>query len=162
MKHLPIHGVDDVTGCDGDCAVYRPGHQVHFIQARHVGQSPWGWRDAVVTSVYGLTAHLSYVDHDAAPRVWHHRSLAGVLEPGAPVRLHERLHVLGSPAGWFCVRVEDGLGPAPAPDAPELWADQVSVGVVDLSTGVAWATDHRPGAMPDEGDHGLPGSGAVK
>jgi hypothetical protein len=135
---------ESITSCRGSrCLSYRGGHHVHPIQARKVGESPWGWRDATITAVDGLGVHLAYVEHDAAPVVWHHRSLAGVLHAGAPVRLHEQYFVLGCPAGWFSVQVEGGLGAVTAPEAPELWSGETSVGIVEIATGNALPTDHR-------------------
>jgi hypothetical protein len=136
---------ETIAGCrDKKCGSFHGGHQVHPIQARKVGETPWGWRDAIVTAVDGLVVQVAYLGHDdARPVVWHHRSLAEVLAPGDPVRLHEQYFVLGCPAGWFSVYVEGGLGPVPTPQAPELWAGQTSAGIVDVGTGIALPTDHR-------------------
>jgi len=127
---------------NGRCNSYAAGHLVHFIQARLVGESPWGWRDAVVTGIEGLTVYLEYLHEVGQPECWHHRSLSDVLEPGAPVRLHERYHVLGCPAGWFSVHISDGLGAIPTPDDTAAWKDLSSPGIVDLSKGAGVATDH--------------------
>lgn len=130
--------------CPSDpCPSYRAGHNVHFIQARKVGQSPWGWRDAVVTGINEIEIGLAYVTQDAEPVLWHHRSLAEHISIGAPVRLHEQYFVLGTPTGWFSVVVRDGLGPVPEPPEISLWATEVTPGIVDLATGIALPTDHH-------------------
>ncbi|WP_148616533.1 hypothetical protein [Nocardioides rubriscoriae] len=128
-----------LTPCTGPhCGSYRAGHQIHFIHANHVGRTPWGWRDAVVTAITGLTVHLAYVDHDSALEVWHHQPLADTLAVGDPVRLHEQYYVLDTPSGWHCVRVLDGgLGDVPTPEQPALWAPETTNPIVDLATGVA-------------------------
>ena len=45
--------MSDLTPCvvsdDVFCRSYLPGHHTHWIHAKHVGRTPWGWRDAVVT-----------------------------------------------------------------------------------------------------------------
>jgi hypothetical protein len=136
---------DTADGCEsGQCASYHAGHSIHFIQARKVGESPWGWRDGVVIGVDGLDATVAYLGEDATPSVWHHRSLSLYVEVGDPVRLHEQYGVLGCPSGWFSVAITGGLGPVAQPDAPGLWIAETTVGVVDLATGIAIATDHRP------------------
>ncbi|MDQ6687686.1 MAG: hypothetical protein M3Z50_08775 [Actinomycetota bacterium] len=131
------------------CQSYNRGHQIHFIQARHVGESPWGWRDATITDIDEGKVLLAYVHEDGNPVVWHHRPLSGVLSAGEVVRLHEGLRVLGTPSGWFCVAIEHGLGAVPEPDEPALWAAETSLGIVDLSTGNAVGTDHQR-EQPDE------------
>jgi len=124
------------------CAGYAPGHHMHFIHAKRVGLSPWGWRDAVVLSVEGQFACLAYLEGDATPVVWHHTSLKRVIGAGDPVRLHEQYYALGCPAGWFNVVVEGGIGAVPEPADKAAWEDQVTGFAVDLATGVALALDH--------------------
>jgi hypothetical protein len=135
------------TPCDGPatgrCQRYHPGHNTHWIHAKHVGRSPWGWRDGVVTALSGQHLTVRYLVEDAEVRLWHHEDLSGEVTVGAPVRVHERLHVLGGPFGWLNVTVDGGLGAVPEPAEPALWADQVTSGVQDLSTGRALALD-RP------------------
>ncbi|WP_147915915.1 hypothetical protein [Ruania zhangjianzhongii] len=129
------------------CTSYRPGHRVHIIQAQLVAQTPWGWRDAVLRGMQSGWLHLSYLDAEAHPRIWSHTALTDVLCPGAPVRLHEQFHVLGSPAGWFNVVHRDGSGAVPAPAHPSLWHAEPRRAAVDNHTGRALPLDHlRPGA----------------
>ena len=138
---------DPLLRCPADpCPSFRAGHNVHFIQARKAGQSPWGWRDAMVTGIGGLEVHLAYVAEDAEPVVWHHRSLGEQVSVGAPVRLHEEYFVLGTSIGWFSVVVRDGLGPVDQPEETSLWDADSSPGIVDVATGIALPTDHRPEA----------------
>lgn len=143
MQEVPPEAV---TSCRSQrCGSYHPGHDVHFIQARKAGESPWGWRDATVVAVDGHQAVLAYLVGNVELTVWHHRSLAGRLSPGAPVRLHEEYFLLGTPSGWWSVAVVGGVGSVPAPADPALWSAQTSPGIVDLAAGVALATDHEPG-----------------
>lgn len=131
------------TRCTGEpCQSYRPGHHMHVSHARRIGETPWGWRDAIVTAISGQVIAVGYVHDDACPTVWHHRSLIEYLRPGDPVRLHERYYALGCAAGWFNVVIEAGLGPVPEPDDPSVWAAQTSVGIVDMATGAALPMDH--------------------
>ena len=140
------------TPCDHDagatqCATYWPGHNTHWIHARKVGETPWGWRDAVVSAIDGRWITVVYVDGAHEVQLWHHEELAGELEVGAPVRLHERYHVLGGPFGWLNVEVRGGLGPVPEPEDTAAWEHRMTGGVQDLSTGRALALD-----WPQDGD----------
>lgn len=132
---------------ESPCTSYGPGHNLHFIQARFVGGTPWGWRDAVLQRVEDGWLHLSYLDTPAHPILWHHADLTDVLSPGAPVRLHEQYHVLGSPAGWSSVVIHQGVGAVPEPAHPNLWRAEMTAAVVDNRTGRALPLDHLdPGA----------------
>lgn len=126
----------------GRCQFYHPGHNLHSIHASHVGSSPWGWRDAVVTAVEDCWLTLHYALEDASVRLWHHDALHDLVEEGDPLRVHEGLHVLGGPFGWLNVIVEDGLGPVSEPVEKTMWADEVTGGVQDLTSGRALALDH--------------------
>ena len=137
--------MSDVTPCvagDGaHCSSYRPGHSTHWIHAKQVGRTPWGWRDAVVSGIDGRWITVTYVEAGQQVRLWHHAGLTGELKVGAPVRLHEQYYVLGGPFGWLNVVVEGGLGPVPEPEDPAAWQEQVTGGVQDLGTGRALALD---------------------
>lgn len=131
--------------CEPDrnsCHRYGSGHHVHHIQARFVGRSPWGWRDGLVAALDGGWLSVDYLEGDVCVRVWHHDRLDPGVAVGDPVRVHERLSVLGGPFGWLSVLVEGGMGPVPEPTAPELWVDQMSSAVTDLGTGRSLPTDH--------------------
>lgn len=123
------------------CQHYAPGHNTHCIHAKHVGRSPWGWRDGLVALIDGHWLHISYVGDSGEVRVWHHEALGDEVAVGDPVRVHEGLHVLGGPFGWLNVIAQGGLGAVPEPAEPALWADEVTRGVQDLSTGRALALD---------------------
>lgn len=125
---------------DDRCGSYGAGHLMHWIHARHVGESPWGWRDGVISYVHGRWLEVSYVE-DGYVRVWHHEVLAD-LTAGTPVRVHERYHALGGPFGWLNVHAEGGLGDVPEPAEAWLWSDEMTSGVVDNSSGRAIALDH--------------------
>jgi hypothetical protein len=58
------------------CQHYAAGHNTHWIHAKHVGRSPWGWRDGVVRRIDGLWLTVDYVQVAGALRVWHHESSA--------------------------------------------------------------------------------------
>lgn len=126
------------------CTAYWPGHLMHAIHANQVGRMPWGWRDGVVVGIDGLAITVGYLDDPASPLLWHHQDLGDVLQVGDPVRVHERFHTLGCPAGWFNCVVENGAGAVPEPDDAAGWDAEVTRGVVDLSTGIAAAVDHTP------------------
>ncbi len=137
--------MSDLTPCvvrdDDFCRSYLPGHHTHWIHAKHIGRTPWGWRDAVVTGFDAGWTAVAYVESGRPVRLWHHVDLAGELAVGAPVRVHERYYVLGGPFGWVNVVVEGGLGPVPEPADPAAWADRVTGGVQDLGTGRGLALD---------------------
>ncbi len=128
----------------GQCQGYQPGHNTHWIHAKHVGRTPWGWRDAVVRRLDGCWITVTYLEGGHEVRLWHHDELAGELGAGAPVRLHEQYSVLGGPFGWLNVVVSGGLGQVPAPTDAEAWEREMTGGVQDLGTGRALPLDwHR-------------------
>lgn len=125
----------------GDCHSYHPGHQVHAIHAKRVGQTPWGWRDAVVVEAVDRVLTVEYLQGGRAV-LWHHVPLGHELPPGSPLRVHERYYVIGAPLGWLNVLVTEGIGAVPEPEEPMLWAPEATWGVADLSTGRAIPLDH--------------------
>ena len=136
--------MSEPTPCDvrdGRCQSYAPGHHTHSIHAKQIGLAPWGWRDAVVTSVADRWTTVTYLEHTHPVRLWHHVDLAGELQIGAPVRVHERFWVLGGPFGWLNVVVEGGLGAVPEPANRSAWQGQMTGGVQDVGTGRALALD---------------------
>jgi hypothetical protein len=100
------------------------------------GESPWGWRDAVVTAMRGLEVTVEYVTDEGRPVLWHHRPLEEYVAVGDPVRMHERYSLMDARGHWFSVRLADGLGPVADPDHPELWLAETTVAVVDHAAGV--------------------------
>jgi hypothetical protein len=60
---------------------------------------------------------VTYVGSGRRVLVWHHVDLAGEVEVGAPVRLHEEYSVLGGPFGWLNV-MERWARPVPVPTVP--------------------------------------------
>ena len=135
----------EVKPCDryggAQCGAYYPGHHTHWIHAKHVGRTPWGWRDAVVARIDGCSLTVTYVESDREVELWHHVPLAGEVAIGAPVRLHEEYYVLGGPFGWVNVVVRGGLGPVPEPVDPSAWDDRVTGGVQAMATGRALPLD---------------------
>lgn len=118
------------------CQSYRFGHHVHFIHGNRLGETPWGWRDAVVTALAAKGwIDVAYVAEESAAHLWHHRDLTGEIGVGAPVRVHERYPALSGAFGIVNVSIIGGLGPVPEPEHPQTWAQKMSVGVVDLSSG---------------------------
>jgi hypothetical protein len=144
--------MSDPTHCvvqdGGQCQAYFPGHNTHWIHAKHVGRTPWGWRDAVVRTIDGCALTVAYVDSGHEVELWHHDALAGELAVGVPVRLHEQYSVLGGPFGWLHVVVRDGLGSVPEPTDTTACKRAMTGGVQDLGTGRALALD-----WPDPEDH---------
>lgn len=131
----------DVTGCASiatgkPCESYRFGHHTHWIHADHLGQTPWGWRDGPVASA-GDDGWITvdYLLDGGSARVWHHEDLR--VPVGTPVRVHEEWMGLSGLFGMVNVALTAGIGAVPAPEHPETWAQEMSVGVVDLSTGRA-------------------------
>ena len=133
------------TACSsrGQCQMFWAGHNTHWIHAKHIGRTPWGWRDAIVTSVGYRWVAVEYLHEPARLRLWHHESLTAEIQTGDPVRVHEQYYVLGGPFGWLNVVVAGGLGEVAEPAEPRLWADEMTGGVQDLSTGRALALDHH-------------------
>ena len=129
-------------GVRGYCPWYSDGHAIHAIHARRVGETPWGWRDAVVAEADGRTLMVDYLLFDGGATVWHHFSLEEELPVGSLLRVHERFHVIGAPIGWLNVRLDQGIGAVPEPDNASLWRPESSPAVVDLGSGRAIALDH--------------------
>jgi len=115
---------------------------MHLIHARQLARAPWGWRDAVVTTVAEGWVSALYVETDVAVVAWHHERVPE-LRAGTPIRVHEASGALGGPFGWLNVAVlNGGLGPVPEPADPSVWEDKKVVEAVNLSTGVGIAVDH--------------------
>lgn len=120
------------AACLGEpCRSYRPGHNVHFIQLKQAGLAAWNWRDAVVVALEGLDVRLRYLANDHEFSVRHHKALDSWLQPGDPVSVHERFHLLLAGDTAFSVAVTGGLGEAPQPELPV----QGPVLVAELATG---------------------------
>jgi len=56
----------------GHCQLYWAGHNTHWIHAKHIGRTPWGWRDAAVTGIDGRWLTVDYVLDSGTLRLWHH------------------------------------------------------------------------------------------
>jgi hypothetical protein len=158
--HTGCHRSRNPTGPKpAECGMYLPGHQMHFIHAKHLGLSPHEWRAATVTDATELSTggHLLTVDYLDEPGwawVWHHARVPDVCD-GYPLRVHERLHALDVGAGWLNVDLVASSTPAHelherAAAAPPL-ADTAGPVILDLGTGRAFPpehpglTQHRPG-----------------
>jgi hypothetical protein len=107
---------------------------LHSINARLLGESPWGWRDGVVTAIDGLWIHIEY-PAEGSVRVWHHRDLSAELADGDPVRVHEQYFAMAIPGACLAVYCIQGRGAVPEPAEPALWRSEVTPVVVDLGTG---------------------------
>ena len=126
---------DDMEPCppDGPCQVYWPGHQMHVIHAKHVGRTPWGWRTAVVRATHTEgRIDLEYGDGTDV-RAWHHQPLALVV--GERVGLHEQYHALRTGGRLVNIALDGGAGAVPEPDDLDAWADRMTGGVQDVTTG---------------------------
>ena len=114
---------------------------MHWIHAKVVGKSPWGWRDGVVVAVDpGGVLTIEYLLQAGQVQLWHHQPLAAPV--GSPVRVHEGFHAVGGPFGWCNVFLLSGLGAVPEPADPRLWQAETHPGIVDLATGRALPMDH--------------------
>lgn len=114
---------------------YRPGHAMHPIHARLLGEQPWGWRDGIVRASGEGTHVIDYLAESGEITV--RSTLLAQIAAGSPVRVHERLHALAHGSTWYSVqRDSGGLGPVPEPEHPELWAAEAVPGIVDLARGV--------------------------
>lgn len=112
---------------------YHPGYAMHFIQARLAATTPWGWRPAILTAVDGGHGTASYFQEQGTVTFWHHRPLHA--EPGTPIRVHERYHVLEISDAWLNVRIDSGIGAVPEPADPSLWAAEMGGAIVNAATG---------------------------
>ncbi|MET1058592.1 MAG: hypothetical protein ABWX84_03290 [Nocardioides sp.] len=113
---------------------YRPGFDIHHIQAGLAARQPWGWRSGVVATYADGVAAIDYVSEAGTVEVWHTRDLG--LAPGSVVRVHEGVHVLDTGQSWWSVDVRaGGLGAVPEPAHPELWAAESQVVVTEVATG---------------------------
>ncbi len=100
------------------------------------------WRDATVVTVDDPVVTARYVLENMTIRIWHHESLTSRLVVSEPVRVHEGYHALGARLGWVNVVVLEGIGEVPEPADREVWRPEMTVGAVDLATGIAIAMDH--------------------
>lgn len=83
--------------CDhGDvCSSFAPGHALHLIQARLASATPSDWVDGIVESTDAATGELRVRTLDGQERLlWSAQGAALEAEPGSPVALHSRYHVL--------------------------------------------------------------------
>lgn len=140
---VPNVPTDCIIDQPGDrCGSYRPGHQMHFIHAKKLGEEPWGWRDGVVVSVSpDGWLEVDYVLEPGRVVAHHHEDLTSVLRVGEPVRIHERFYGLSAGFGWVNLCITEGLGWVPEPEDPELWQREVTIAVTDLATGRALPMD---------------------
>lgn len=78
------------------CSTVAPGHALHLIQARLASATPLEWTDAIVTRVDAEegTVQLRAVADGAQLRVWSAASGLRRVEPGTPIAVHRRYHVL--------------------------------------------------------------------
>ena len=128
----------------GRCVAYRPGHQMHFIHAKKVGEEPWGWREGVIATVTpDGWLEIDYTQEPGRVVAFHHHDLTARLAPGDAVRVHEGFHALESVIGWLNIWVGSGLGAVPEPADLEAWRGEISIPVTDLSTGTAFPIDRR-------------------
>lgn len=98
---------------------YQAGHDLHVIHARRIAESPWGWRSGTVTSYVDELLTVDYVFEDGTVEIWHNRLVP--VEPGTPVRVHERYYALELAGVWFNVELcRGGLGAVPEPEEPDL------------------------------------------
>lgn len=83
--------------CDhGDvCSSFAPGHALHLIQARLASATPSDWVDAIVEQADAVTGEVRVRALDGDEwTLWSAQGAALEAEPGSPVALHRRYHVL--------------------------------------------------------------------
>lgn len=115
---------------------YRPGHAMHHIQARLIGETPWGWREGVVRAHADGVFTIDYLEGGAI-EVWHGQQ-PGV-PAGTPVRVHERFRALEVGGTWVNVDIRGGgLGPVPEPAMPELWRAEQTIGITSVADGTGF------------------------
>lgn len=131
---------------------------LHWIHANHLGQTPWGWRDGVVSApLPGAelppgwepqeVVDVAYLEGGRV-RVSNGRPLGARLPVGTPVRVHERYWALQVSRALFPVRLDGGLGDVPKPAQPHLWHAERQVAVTDNATGLAVLLTGRPADDP--------------
>jgi hypothetical protein len=94
--------------CDhGDvCSSFAPGHALHLIQARLASATPSEWADTIVERADAATGDLRVRTLDGEEwNVWSVQGAALEAEPGSPVALHRRYHVLAVGRARFNVAV---------------------------------------------------------
>jgi hypothetical protein len=98
-----------MPGCGDE--LYRPGHNLHWIQTKKAGSDPLAWFPATVIDVDGEIATVRYDDDDSTCRLWRHGGYAGRLRTGDRVSVCERWHVLqlpGTGGGTWAAAVPRG------------------------------------------------------
>lgn len=114
------------------CALYTPGHQVHFIQAKLAREEPEGYRTGTIVSVQDdgwVTVELDcqtrrFWNHDPS---WVRRCIE---ESGGHVGLPGwgLLHAPSANGGRYCICVSDD---GPTPCAPLSTADSSPTGLFE-------------------------------
>ena len=129
---MDASGHDDRCRADlGECTAYRPGHALHVIHARLIGENPRRWRTVTVSRIEGR--ELLLVDEAGAVVVaWHHRLLTDIVAPGDRAAVHDRHNAMAVGGTVLNVRLTGTLS-ATIPAAGE--ADMPGTVVVDLSSG---------------------------
>ena len=97
--------------CDhGDvCSSFSPGHALHLIQARLASATPREWTDGIVEHADAVTGEVRVRTLDGEEwALWSARGAALEAEPGSPVALHRRYHVLAVGRVRFNVSVTPG------------------------------------------------------
>lgn len=122
-----------------NCQNYGPGHTMHWVHAKQVGKTPWGWRDGFARTTADVIV-VAYAGGGSI-EVWHHRRLD--FPPGTPVRVHEQFHALAVASLWINVDIRNGgAGAVLEPSIPELWAAEMQAGITSVveGTGVGLPT----------------------
>lgn len=77
------------------CSSFAPGHSLHLIQARLASATPSDWVDALVETTDAATGSLTVRTLDGdVHALWNAAGAALETQPGSPVALHRRYHVL--------------------------------------------------------------------
>ena len=106
LPPLPVRGASACMCSRGDdCSSFAAGHALHLIQARLASATPSGWVDSMVEAVDHASGDivLRSIEHGERLHIWSAAGAAGALEPGEPVAVHSRYHVLAAGALRFNV-----------------------------------------------------------
>lgn len=114
---------------------YAPGYDAHCIQLRLVGETPWAWRDGIVTESTNGHHRIQYYFEEGSIDVWSAR--ISQIPVGTMVQVHELYYCLALGNSVASVRIDaGGLGAIPQHDGIGSCQRPIVRGIADLSTGL--------------------------
>jgi hypothetical protein len=137
---------DPRPSLDGSkCALYLPGHQVHFVQAAHSSREPRRPQTGQVTSVSGGYVTVAFPSKVRVYRNHLTRQLRAAVEQGGSEVVVDE--------GWSILFVPQLDAPGGAIDAPELVARDGTVYCFSIAEAdKAWTQCRREPLTPSEVD----------